>query len=323
MYEALQAGVEADNQPDDGPEQATPAAQVSPAGENNATTQQAVQPATPVAPEAQNTDLFDGTPINPDELISEHPELAPLVKQLQGAFTQKTQAVAEQLKQIEALGPVEEIQQAIDLFTRINDPANWGQLYTELVDAMQQEGMTLPQAQAAASEAMQEAQAAQPAQPELNLDAIEDPELAPLAQMLKAQQAELEALKREREEERLNQRAEYERQAYLGELQRQENAIRAAHPDWDDEKVLAAYQLSSFFQGNLAQGAARLEQLLGAERELYLSQKAAAATETGNLVPPRGAGSSTAKVEGPMTIKDAEAEAIEFFKARAAHYEGA
>lgn len=321
MMEALQRGVEADRQPDVDPmEQATPAAQVSPEGESNATNQ-AVQPVTPVAPEVQNTETFDGGKFNPDELPV---ELQPGWKQLQAAFTQSTQALAEQRKQIEALGDVESVQQAVELFNRINDPSNWGQLYTELVAAMQEEGMTLPQAQAAASEAVGATQPATPAAPELNLDAIDDPELAPLVQMLKATQADLESLRNEREEERLNQRAEYERQAFLGELQRQENAIRGAHPDWDDDKILTAYQLSSFFQGNLAEGARRLEGILAQERELYLAQKAAAATETGTLVPPRGAGSQTQVVPGAeKSLKEMEDEITKFLEARAAHYDGA
>jgi hypothetical protein len=185
---------------------------------------------------------------------------------------------------------------------------------------MQQYGMTPAQASAAASEAMDAAQS----QPELpNLDGIDDPELAPLAQMLKAQQAELDALKAAREQEQINAQAEYQRQAFLGELQRQENAVRAAHPEWDDDKVLAAYQMSSFFGGNLTQGAEALNTILQNERALYLQQKAAATTETGTKVPPKGAGTQTEQVNEVRTIKDAEAEALEFFNARMSHYDGA
>lgn len=309
--EALQAGVEAD-QVSEQPEQAPVA---TPAGENQQT-QQAVQPETPAAPVTQNTDLFEGTPINPDELPA---ELQGLAKQLQAAFTQKTQSLAEERRQFEALGDIESLQQAMDFYGRVSDPANWQQLHSELSQAMQQYGMTPAEAQAAATEALQ-SPTESPAVPDL--DSIDDPELAPLAQMLKAQQAELDAIKNEREQEQLNAQAEYQRQAFLGELQRQENAIRASHPDWDEDKVLAVYEMSSYFQGNLNQAAERLDALLNAERELYLTQKATAASETGTRVPPRGAGTQSDNSESPQTLREAEAEALEFFKARVDHYDG-
>lgn len=309
MMEALQSGAAADAAADT-VEQATPvAAQVSPTGDD-ATTQQQVQPVEPVAPVAQNTDLFEGTQINPDELPA---ELQPLVKQLQAAFTQKTQSLAAERTQIEALGDIESLQQAVELFDRINDPSNWGQLYQELTVAMQQQGMTPAEAQVAATQVVQQEQAAA-----LNLDSIDDPDLAPLVQQLKTQQAELDQLKSARQEEQQNAQAEYERQAFLGELQRQENAVRAAHPDWDDNKVLAVYQMSSFFGGNLAPAAEALSKLLSGERELYLNQKAAAATETGRIAAPRGAGQQSEHVSDPQTIREAEAEALEFFNARVA-----
>jgi len=313
MMDALQRGVEADAQPEQAPESA-------PVGETQQNLNNEVQPAEPVAPAQQNTaDLFEGTPVNPDELPE---ELKPLAKQLQAAFTQKTQALAERSKQIEALGDLEVIQEAVDFANRINDPANWVQLHAELTTAMQQYGLSPADASAAAAEAMGAQPVESPAAQALNLDEIDDPELAPLAQMLRDQQAQIEALKNEREEERQTAQAEYERQAFLGELQRQENAIRGAHPDWDDEKILTVYQMSSFFNGNLTQAAERLEGILAAERALYLSNKESVATNLGTQVPPRGAGTPSQRVEHPETIKDAEAEAMEFFKNRVAYYEG-
>lgn len=287
----------------------------SPAGEITTQNEQ-VQPDQSVAPTEQNTDLFSGTQINPDELPD---ELKPLARQLQAAFTQKTQTLAEERRQIEALGDPEVVQQAVDLYSRITDPTNWVQLHRELTEAMQQYGMTPAEAQATADEVV--TAAAQTPIP--NLDEIDDPELAPLAKMLKAHQAELDRLKssqqtieQDRQQEEANRAAEYQRQAFLGELQRQENAIRAAHPDWSDEKIEAAYELSSFYGGNLAQGAARLEALLSQERELYLTQKASALNETGTHPAPRGAGLQSTRIEQPETIRDAEAGALEFLNAR-------
>jgi glycine cleavage system regulatory protein len=281
-----------------------------------------VQPVEPVAPTQQNTETFDGGKFNPDELPA---ELQQGWKQLQAAFTQATQHVAEQRNQIEALGDIESVQQAVDLYTRITDPANWQQLHTELSQAMQEAGMSPAAAQAAATEAVTAQQAQELP---VNLDAIDDPELAPLAQLLKQQQAEIaelrttqqsdiEARQQHAQQQQLAAQAEYERQAFLGELQRQENIVRAAHPGWNDEKVLAAYELSSFYGGNLTKGAERLQTILSGERELYLSEKASAMDATGRIAAPRAAGSQSTHVdEGPRTVRDAEAEAMEFFQAR-------
>jgi len=310
MMDALQRGVEADAQPEQAPESA-------PVGETPQNQSTDVQPVEPVAPAQQNTDLFEGTSVNPDELPE---ELKPLAKQLQAAFTQKTQALAERSKQLESLGDLEAAQEAIEFANRIQDPANWVQLHAELTAAMQTYGMSPADASAAASEALGAAES--PAAQAPNLDEIDDPELAPLAQMLRDQQSQIEALKNEREEERQTAQAEYERQAFLGELQRQENAIRGSHPDWDDEKILTVYQMSSFFNGNLTQAAERLEGILASERALYLANKESVTTNLGTQVPPRGAGIQSERVEHPETIKDAEAEATEFFKSRVAYYEG-
>lgn len=303
VLEALQGGVNADRADT---EQATQSQGIP---EGNVATPAEGQAVTPEAPAAQNPDLFEGTPINPDELPA---EMQPLARQLQAAFTQKTQDLAEQRRQFEALGAVEEVQQAVDLYARITDPSNWAQLHQELTTAMQQAGMTPAQANAAAAEVVEAAQVPAP-----SLDDIDDPDLAPLAQMLKQQQAELDLLKTEREYEQANQQAEYQRQAFLGELQRQENAIRAAHPEWDDEKIEAVYEMSSFHQGNLGAAAARLEGLLSRERELYLNQKAGALQETGAHPAPRGAGLDSQREQQPLSIRDVEESALEFLNARA------
>jgi len=310
MMEALSQGVEADRSAETAEFEQANGIQGTPAGDPQSPSQGAVQPAEPVAPVEQNTGLFDGTPINPDELPA---ELQPLAKQLQAAFTQKTQEVAEQRRQFEALGAIDDVQQAIELASRINDPANWLQLHQELSQAMQQYGIApVPPAPGV------EPVAPETAAPALDLSGIEDPELAPFVQALQATQAELQQLKSERQQEQANAAAEFQRQAFLGELQRQENAIRGAHPDWGDDKIEAVYEMSSFYGGNLAQAATRLESLLHAERELYLAQKSGALQETGAIAPPRAAGAQTHRVNEPETIRDAEAEALEFFTQRVA-----
>src|SRR5690242_18392814 len=118
-------------------EQAPPESSASPEGETQHAEE--VQPEPEQSARAEET--FDGGKFNPDELPA---ELQDGWKQLQAAFTQKTQELAAQRAQLEALGDPEVLQQAVDLYGRISDPQNWAQLHGELTQAMQQMGMSLP-----------------------------------------------------------------------------------------------------------------------------------------------------------------------------------
>lgn len=290
----------------DEPEQAVePAQPASPEGDTQPADE--VQPEPEVAPQAEET--FDGGKFNPDELP---PELLQVYKQMQGAFTQKTQSLAERQKQIEALGDIESLQQAADLYSRISDPQNWVQLHAELTQAMQQMGMTPAEAAAAAADVVESAEASQTSEFD-----FEDPALEPLAKQLQETQARLDQLEAQRQEELMNAEAERLFIASVTELQKQEAAIRDAHPNWDDEKIAAAYELSSFYQGNLAQGAARLEQILASERELYLTQKAGSLNDSTRTPASTFNADATKQVEAD-TLKDAEAAAVEDVLARLA-----
>lgn len=308
--QAIQALSDAGRSEFGGEEQATQPAPTAPEGETQQTAEPEGQPEAQVAPEPTEPNLFEGTQVNPDELIREHPELAPLVKQLQGAFTQKTQDLAAQRAEIEALGDPESLQQAVELFDRISDPQNWGQLHSELTAAMQEMGMTPAEASAAATEALSETPA--PAAPDFS--DIDDPAIEPLARQLQEMQARLDSVEKARQEELANQEAERQYIQAITEMQRQEAAIREAHPEWDDSKIEAAYQMSSYFNGNLAQGAARLEQLLASERELYLAQKAGSLNDS-TRTPAATFAPDATKVVEPTTLREAEAEAEEYFKA--------
>lgn len=287
-------------------------ATTTPEGATDAAPEAEVQAEPQVAPEPEQTETFDGGKFNPDELP---PELQAGWKQLQAAFTQKTQELAAERQQFEALGDPEAIQQAVDLYNRIGDPTNWQQLHAELTQAMQGMGMTPFEAQQAATEAMTQ----QPAPAEVDPAQFEglDPEVATLAQQLQQTRAELDQFKQGFEQERFNQEAERQYMQAVTEMQKSEAAIREAHPQWGDDKIQAAYELSSFYNGNLAQGAARLEQLLAQEREMYLSQKAGAMDDS-TRTPATNFSPEAAKVPQADTLKDAEAEAEEWFKARLA-----
>lgn len=305
--QAIQALSDAGRSEFGGEEQATQPATTAPEGETQPAAEPEGQPEAQVAPEPTEPETFDGGKFNPEELP---PELLAVYKEMQGAFTRKTQELAEQRQQFEALGDPEALQQAVELYDRISDPQNWGQLHSELSAAMREMGMTPAEAEAAATEAIVDAQT--PAAPDFS--EIDDPALEPLARQLQEMQARLDSVEAARQQELANQEAERQYIQAITEMQRQEAAIREAHPEWDDAKIEAAYQMSSFFNGNLAQGAARLEQLLASERELYLAQKAGSMNDS-TRTPATTFAPDTTKVAEPATLQDAAAEAEEYFKA--------
>ena len=312
VLDALRAGAEADSQPDTEPQQATPDPAPADTPEGNDPQPEAEgQP----EPASQDPDLFEGTQINPDDLPE---ELQPLAKQLQAAFTQKTQEVASRRRELEALGSLEELQQALQFNQRVLDPNNWVQLHQELTQAMEAQGMTPAQAHQAATDAI--AQEPAPAAP--SLSEIDDPELAPLVEHLNNLQARIDAMNADREAERQNAIAEQQYLAQLAETQRAHNVIQDQHKDWDEDKMLMVYEIASFHNGDLFKGAERLEKMLAAERSAYVASKSGVTEETGTRVPPRGAGTQTQTVNQPETILDAEEAAIEFFKQRMADYAG-
>jgi len=174
--------------------------------------------------------------------------------------------------------------------------------------------MTPFEAEQAATDAMAEA-AASPAAAEF--DESLDPEVASLARQLQETRSELDQFKQGFQEQIVAQEAERQYIQAVTEMQKQEAAIREAHPQWGDDKIEAAYQLSSFYNGNLAQGAARLEQVLAQERELYLSQKAGAMDDS-TRTPAASTFPEATKVKEFTTLEEAAAAAEEEFVARLA-----
>ena len=305
--QALEAAVAEDSAAEQAPDPFSPSA---PSGDTESPAPvQPQQPATPeVAPPAAEAaeDTFDGGMFNPDTLA---PELQAGWKQLQAAYTRKTQELAMQRQQIEALGDVESLQQAADLYNRLADPSSWPQLHAELSDAMQQYGMTPAEADQAATEALQEGAAHAP-----DLSGIEgDPELAPLAQHIQSLQTRLDQFEQQAAQEREMMEAEQVHAAMVGELTRQETAIRQARPDYNDQDIDAIYQLSSFYNGNLIEAQHRYEDIVAERMQRYFDHKQAAAQDQ-SVQPPSGADVLSSEDKMPETIEEATEWAVEHLR---------
>lgn len=312
---AIEAAVQADSS-----DQANPfaAPEAPPAGEPTPQVQPSAQPVEPQAPappvapvapvEQPAADTFDGGQFNPDELPD---ELKPGWQQLQAAFTRKTQELAEQRRQFEALGDLESLQQAAELYNQIADPSNWPQLHAELSMAMQEYGLTPAEADQAAAEAMQAELPADLAQLE------SDPELAPLLQHTREIQARLDAFEQMQAEREAMEEAERTHEMLVGELMRQANAIRQARPDYTDDDMNSIMQLSSFHNGNLIAAQHAYEEAVQRRIAQYFAGKQSASSEPA-VQPPAGAGVESTQEEIPETLEEAEAWAIEHLRQRQA-----
>ena len=295
----LEAAAAQDVAADSG-QQAAPAP-ASPAPEGQTSTPD-VQPApaqpepTP-APAPAPEDTFDGGQFNPDTLPA---ELQPAWRQLQGAFTKRTQEVAEQRKQFEALGGVDAVQQAVDLYTRINDPSNWQQLHAELTAALQEQGL---------APAAPEPVAPLAPAPDDDLD----PELAPLVAQLRTMEARFAQMEAANQAQVQSQEAERQYAQMVNEAQAQLGVIREANPHYTDVDVDAIIELSSFHNGDLAAAQGRYEAIVEARLARYFAGKQSAASET-STTPPAGAGVAADTVSAAQTLQEVGEEAAEYFR---------
>lgn len=253
--------------------------QVQPTPTFNRDEQGRFAPRTPEEPTPVADTLFEGTPVNPDELIAQHPELAPLVKQLEGAFTRKTQALAEQRKQFEGLDPAV-AREAVELYTALQDPQYLQQFHQELTSALQAQGLTPAQASAEAARQMDEATGQPGGSVSDQLAALKaDPELAPVADAFSQLKAELDAMKAERQAEREAQELAQMQMALAGEIVRQESVLR--EQGFKEKDLDRIHELAAFHDGNLLQAA---ESYRAMQQELiadYLASKAAAPSGAG------------------------------------------
>lgn len=263
-------------------------------------------------------DTFDGGQFNPDELPE---ELRPGWKQLQGAFTRKTQEMAGTLKEAEAflsLGvDAETTASAVDLFTRINDPSNWPTLYKQLGQAMEQHGLEVPGDKPATTPSP-----TAPGVDDAQLDALveTDPDLAPLVATIRAQRAELsrvDALQARLDASDLERQAAAEEAEQMRlhaqeveRIQAEERQIREAYQHYKDGDVDMVYEVSSFHNGDLIKAQERLESYVQERIDRALAGKSRPKTAS---APP----ASTLKAPAAQaeSIRDVEEEAVEHLRA--------
>jgi len=305
---ALEAAVAAESGPP-APAQQAPAPVETPVAPEGSE----VPPPAPAAPPAVEPEVTEAEPFfNPDTL---DPELLPGWKQLQAAFTEKTQAIAEQRRAIEAYGDPDDLGAAVELYQRISDPQNWPQLATELSEAMQEAGLSAPEANALAAETL----ASQPmADPLAGLD-LDDPELAPLVSAVQAQAARQAQLEQQLQAFQTDQQlqAEYaeqerEQQARSDGYAQQLRAIAQANPTYDQEDLNDIVRLAPFYNDDFAQAQAQYENIVARRLSRYYEGKQASLTPSVQPMP--GSGASSAPVAEEKTLAEIGDEMVEYMR---------
>ena len=231
----------------------------------------AEQAPTPVAPEqpAAQEDSFTER-FDPNSLP---PELVPAYKAMQADYTRKRQADAEAVRLVSQYQGVD-LGTAAELLQRVQDPQGLLSFVQEASEYLAEQGLAEfddPAAGATTDDQNNLSQA-------LDALASSDPEMAPLAEAVKAMQARLDSF-----EQGTSQRlqAEREEQAVLqayGEIQRQENIIRTDNPQYTDQDVDAIYELASYYDGDLLQAQQSYEGQFARRLAAYLARKEAAPT---------------------------------------------
>lgn len=313
---AIEAAVQVDPAFGGSPDQATPPAPQSgaPAGEpvQSQVQPEPAAPGEPSVPDAQAPaapveDTFDDGTFNPDQLP---PELQPGWRQLQAAFTRKTQELAEQRKQFEALGDVDPnvLPTAVELYNRIQDPHSWVQLHQELGQLMEHYGL------APVSE-HPEQPAAQPEAPALPEGLADDPELAPLLQHVQQLQARLDQFESSSQERAMQAEAERQQAEFMAEINRQESAIRQMNPEYADKDIDRIYELAVYHEGDLMQAAQSYEAMKQDAIAAYLASKSGA--HAAHSAQPQTNVPSAPVERRPeeMTLQEHEAEAVERLRA--------
>lgn len=259
------------------------------------------------APSVEPEDTFDGGSFNPDLLPA---ELQPGWRQLQGAYTRKTQELATERQQLQAamaqVGDAGQVAEAMGLFQAIQDPANWAQLHAELAEAMAAQGVT-PGAPAAPHPSVEG--------PQPTLGDLDDPELKPLMDKITELSQRIEGFDAREREQAVMRQQQAEYAARVSEFERQETQIKEMYPQYDSKNWDDIYALSTFYGGNLIQAQQHFETSRRATIEGYLASKASA-HEIAPSTPPQGSTAPATPVgDQPLTLADVEEAAVEHLRA--------
>lgn len=255
----------------------------------------------PEAPQADEPYSFDPNSL-PEELI-------PVYRQMQASFTPRLQEAAEVRQQLEALGGVDAVQQAVELAQWIQNPQNWPDVYETMYQMMEESGFEFEEPGAPAGPS-----------PIPNFDPSDDPDLAPIVQSLQTleqrtaqQQALIEQFEAQQRAQQEYAALEFQQMQHMAELQRQMGAIRQSNPSYTDDDLRAVVELASFYNDDLLAAQQRYESIVADRLNRYIESKRAAGTAP-SIQPPAGVGVTSHEEVAHETIRDAEEEVVELMR---------
>lgn len=229
------------------------------------------------------------------------PELQPIYRSLQGDYTRKTQEAAPWRTLGEELGvsSPDEIRQAAELYTYLQDPAN----LTDFAQRLNAQLGIDPGAPGAVA-----------GQPDpYGMDDLEED--SPVRQL----QSRIDSLESQLQGRQQQDAAERMQWALVGEIQREEALLAQENPHYTDEDWDAIYGLAPAFEGDLIQTRNALEEFASHRLAQYLGQKTGVAANPGFQAPPRPVSAevprdvSTEAADDP-DLRGAGREALEYLR---------
>ena len=255
--------------------------------------------------EAAEDSFMEGD-FNPDLLPD---ELKPGFKQLQAAFTRKTQELAEQRKQFEGID-LDEMRQAHDFYNSLRDPEYLKNFYQELGAVVRELD---PEAVPAAE--VEQAQETAPAEVPADLQSLidRDPDLQPLAQQFSAMQQRLDAFEQQQAEREAALAEERQLMDDAAQIDRMVQAAREQYPNWVDEDWQAVYDRAIALDGDVTRAA----ELYAADQDRIIQSWLAKKQATpASVAPAAGAGTiSESETQESMSLDDADKAAQAYLRA--------
>jgi hypothetical protein len=252
-----------------------------------------------------DSSFMDGD-FNPDLLPV---ELQPGWKQLQGAFTRKTQELAEQRKTFEELGDPDALRQAQEFYQSLQDPQYLKDFYSELGNVVREMGLVEDDSPAAPEAPVETPQAELPAELKAIVDS--DPELQPFVDRFAAMEQRLNSFEQQAQESAQAMENERLLMDQAAEIDRMVGAVREQHPEYNDDDWQAIYDRAVAFDGDVLKAA----DLFQADRDRiiagYLEQK-----QVAPAAPLPGAGTVTEPTEEKaLTLDEADKAAQAYLDA--------
>lgn len=261
------------------------------------------EPTTPATPEGQATeeaatDAPDSfTKLDPNAIP---PEVKPYYDSMLADYTRKTQEAAgwRNLGKDLGIDSPDQVREAAELYAYLQDPNNMRELYDSLGQYL---GQPVEPAAATRPDPVQGVDDA--------FAALDDPAVSDIRREL----ADLRQQMSQQEETRQQEALQWQ---LIGEMNRQEAALKEQHPEWGQEDWDALWAASVSTNGDLHAAAAQIEAAQNAAITRLLNAKATAASTPG-LVPeaPVRLGSTVSEPDySDLELRDQTAQAIEYVR---------